>query len=378
MSHFLSDEQVRIRDVAREFAQVEVSPRAAEIDNKDEFPADLVRRAAELGLFGLMIPQEYGGLDAGITTTCVVLEEIGKASPSLAGMLSVQIALCPVSMNTAGTPEQKTKYLVPSASGENLMALSATEPSGMMNTAAHQTRLTPDGENYRLNGLKIFCTQGSATVYIVGGRTSVDGQEGYGAAIVEKGMPGFEVGKYENKLGWRGSNTGTLIFTDVLIPRENILGGILTGLGEVSGLGGLTGNLGHCASALGCAEGMLAKTIEYAKGRELYGQPMTALQPITYWLSEAWVKIEAARSLLYTTTRMVEEGRIDPNMIMACKVHVCETAFEVCNRLLQVWGGHGMMNDTGVHRYMRDARVDLIAEGASETMLSGIAQSILA
>jgi butyryl-CoA dehydrogenase len=376
MSKFLTEEQELMRNVAREFAQKEVEPRAVDIDKKDEFPADLVKRAAELNFFGLMIPEEYGGLNSGITTTCVVLEEIAKASPALAGLLSVQIALCPAALNMAGTEEQKQRFLVPSAKGEKLMALSSTEPSGAANMAAHQTRLTADGDGYRLNGLKIFCSQGSATVYLVGAKTSEDGTEGYGEVIVEQGMPGFEIGKYEEKLGWRGSQTGTLLFKDVYIPKENVIGSLLGGNMEI-GLGNLMGNLGHCASSLGCAEGLFDKTVAYVKQRTLYNMPMAVLQPMSYWLADSYTKIEACRSLLYTTTRMFDEYAFDPTMVMSCKAYICETVVDVCNKLLQMWGGNGMMNDVGVNRYLRDARTNTVAEGASEMMLSFLAQSIL-
>ena len=376
MSNFVTEEQELMRQVAREFATQEVEPRAIAIDKYDEFPADLVQRAAELNFFGLMIPEKYGGLGSDITTTCLVLEEIAKASPALAGFLSVQIALCPVAVNVAGTEAQKQKYLVPSARGENLMALSQTEPSGVGNLGAHQTVLTADGDGYRLNGLKIFCTQGSATVYLVSAKTSLNGQDGYGEVIVEKGMPGFEIGKYEEKLGWRGSQTGTILFKDVYIPKENVLGGLLTGNQDI-GLGSLTGNLGHSASSLGCAEGLLAKTIKYAKERNLYGVPMHMLQPMGYWLADSHAKIEACRSLLYTTTRLFDEYRFNPDMVMATKIYVCETAKEVCDRLLQMWGGSGIMTDVGINRYLRDARTNTIAEGASEILMTAISQSIL-
>lgn len=376
MSNFMTEEQVLMRNVAREYAQNEVEPRATEIDKKDEFPEDLVKRAAELNFFGLMIPEKYGGLGSDMSTACIVLEEIAKASPALAGFLSVQIALCPVAVNTAGTEDQKRRYLIPSAKGEKLMALSQTEPSGVGNIAAHQTALTPDGDGYRLNGLKIFCTQGSASVYLVAAKTSLNGQMGYGEAIVEKGMPGFEVGKYEDKLGWRGSQTGTILFKDVFIPKENILGGLLTGNQDI-GLGNLAGNLGHAAGSLGCAEGAFAKTVKYVKERNLYGVPMHMLQPLSYWLADAYTKIEACRSLLYTTTKMFDEGKIDPNMVFTCKIFICETAVQITSNCLQMWGGHGIMTDVGINRYLRDARTNTIAEGASEIYMSSIAQSVL-
>ena len=376
MSHFLTEEQTLMRNIAREFAQKEVEPRANDMDKNDELPIDLVKRAAELNLFGLMIPEQYGGLGSDMTTTCVVLEEIGKASPSLAGLFSVQIGLCPVAINSAGTEEQKQRLLVPAAKGEKLMALSVSEPSGNANFAAHQTALTPDGDGYRLNGLKIFCSQGSATVYIVGAKTELDGKAGYGEVIVEKGMPGFEIGKYEDKLGWRGSNTGTILFKNVYIPKENVIAGLLSGQRDIS-LGNLAGSLGHSAGALGCAEGIFAKTVAYVKERNLYGKPMTELQPISYWLADSYTKIEACRSLLYTTTRMFDEGRYDFNMGFSCKSYICETAVEVSEKLMKMWGGHGIMNDVGINRYVRDARTNTMAEGSSEILLSAIVHSIL-
>lgn len=377
MSHFLTDDQKAIQQVAREFAQTEVEPRANEMDATDELPEDLIGRVAELGFFGLAIPEEFGGLEAGMTTTCLVLEEIGKASPALAGLLSVQIALVPVSIAAAGTQAQKEKYLTAAARGEGVFALAHTEPVGGANVPAHQTRLTADGDGYLLNGLKVFCTQGTASVYMVGAHTSMGEYRGYGEVLVERGMAGFEVGKYEEKLGWRGSRTGTLLFHDVQIPPENILGGLLSGIKDI-GLGRLTGNLGHAAGALGCVEGMFDKTVDYAKNRSTATGMLADYQPLAYWLADAWVRIEACRSLLYTTTRMFDEGTIDDNMAMACKVHVCEESFEICHRLLQMWGGHGVMTEVGVNRYFRDARTNTIAEGSSETLLAQIAGTILA
>ena len=368
MSYFLTEEQELIRNAAREFAQNEVEPRANAIDKNDEFPSDLVKRCAELNFFGLSIPEKYGGLGANFTTACVVLEEIAKASPALAGLLSVQILLCPNALLAIGTEAQKEKYLPASARGERVFAWSSTEPSGTANLGSHETKLYPDGDGYKLNGLKIFCTQGNAEVYIVGTRTFEGDNEGYGLVLLEKGMPGFEIGKYEDKLGWRGSNTGTLIFKDVFVPKENILGPFLTGLAD-AGPGNQVGNLGHAASSLGCAEGLFEKTRKYVDKRELYGMPMSMLQPISYWLADAWTKIEACRSLLYSTTRLYDEGRGDSNLVSACKVFICETAVQVSNNLLQMWGGHGMMTDMGIHRYMRDARINTVAEGSSEIHL---------
>ncbi|MBI2963121.1 MAG: acyl-CoA dehydrogenase family protein [Deltaproteobacteria bacterium] len=384
MSYFLTEEQQAVRDTARKFAQKEVRPRAVEIDHEDRVPEDLVARCAELNFFALFVSPRYGGLGADLTTTCLVLEEIAKESPAFAGLLNVEIVLCPGSVEMLGSEAQKQKYLVPSAKGERLLAWSQTEPAGAANVMAHQTRLTPDGQGYRLNGVKIFCTQGTAKNYLVMARTSRNGTEGYGCAIVEQGMPGFVVARYEDKLGWRGTNTGTVMFNDVFIPPENVLGDLLSGNHDL-GVVNQASFLGHAATSLGCLEGMFERTLEYVKGRTLYGAPMTQVQPVAYWLAEIYAKIEACRSLLYTSARRLPtEGRrgfeeigIDGLLGSLCKAHVGETAVQGTNTLLQMWGGAGIMDRTGVNRYLRDARTKIVAEGATEMHYAILSAALL-
>ena len=384
MSQPLTEEQQAIRDTARKFAQKEIRPRALQIDHDDRVPDDLVARCKELNFFGLFVSPQYGGLGADITTTCLVLEEIAKESPAFAGLLNVEIVLCPHSIEVLGTKAQKQKYLVPSAKGERLLAWSQTEPSGAVNVMAHQTRLRPDGKGYRLNGLKIFSSQGTAKNYLVMARTSRNGQEGYGCAIVEQEMPGFVVGKYEDKLGWRGTNTGTVMFNDVYVPPENILGDLLTANHDL-GVVNQTSFLGHSATSLGCLEGMFDKTLEYVKGRTLYGAPMSHLQPISYWLADIYTKIEACRSLLYTSTRVLaasaegsgEVAGMDGLLGSLCKAYIGEIAVQGTNTLLQMWGGAGIMDRTGVNRYLRDARTKIVAEGSTEIHLAQISAALL-
>lgn len=376
MSYFLTEEQELIRNLAREFTKNEVEPRAAEIDAKDEFPADLVKRCGELGFLGVHIPEEYGGTNTGITTACVIIEEISKASPTLGGLLMIYTSW-PAGIAFGGTKEQKEKYLPGLATGEHLGTLAQTEPAGAMNIGAHETKLTRNGHGYILNGLKIFNTHGDATVWLVGARTSRNGDNGYGFVLVDKDTPGFEIGKNEKKLGWRGSGTGTVIFKDVHVPEENVLGDLINGAASF-GMGALYGNLTHAAASLGAAEGLFDKTLAYVKQRNLYGVPMTMLQPVSYWLADAYVKIEACRALLYDTTRLFEEGKVRPDLASACKAYICDTAFEITSRLMQLWGGHAIIDDTGINRYMRDARTALTAEGSSEMHLANISQIILA
>lgn len=373
----LTSEQEMLRDMVRSFARKEIEPVANEIDETETTPHHLIERCAELGLFGLYTPEEFGGSGTSLTSACIALQEIAKASPALAGLLSVQIVLCPAVVDLLGTPEQKARILGPSASGERLMAYSQTEPAGAANAAFHQSRLSPSGDAYVLNGAKLFCTQGEAETYLIFCKTSREGQEGYGCVVVEGNAPGFTIAPYEDKLGWRGTNTGSISFQDVPVRAEDILGDILT-----AGVDHKRANhisfIAHSATALGGLEGLYAKTLEYVKERQLYGSSMTALSPVKYWLAEIFAQIQACRALLYEAAQRMDEN-LDGGEAWGslCKAHICDTAFECSSRLLQLWGGSGMMNDTGVNRYFRDLRTKMIAEGASEMHYSIVALRFL-
>lgn len=378
MSYFLNDEQIQIRDLSRKFAKQALEPLATRIDEEESTPSSLIRQVAELGFFGLAIPQEFGGSGANLTTACVVLEEIAKVSPAFAGLLSVQMLLCPHAVMYLGTEEQKQRILPGAASGERLLAWSQTEPAGAGNVLHHQTKLTPDGPNYRLNGAKLFCTQGEAKTYLVMTKTRVGDQQGYGCVIVEQEAEGFHVAPYENKLGWRGTNTGGISFTDVLITPDNVLGPPLTATADLFLPVNMLSFIGHAVTSLGCAEGMLEKTVAFVRDRTLYDQPMHKLSPFTYQLADVYNKIEAMRCLAYNAARLHDEKRTDYAVIgSTCKAYVCNTAFECCNTLLQMWGGSGIMNSTGVNRYMRDARTNMIAEGATEMHTTRISRVAL-
>jgi alkylation response protein AidB-like acyl-CoA dehydrogenase len=376
MSHFITDEQTALRDAAQVFARREIESIATQIDRDEYTPPELTAKLAGQGFFGLLIPEEYGGAGADLTSCCLVLEELAKASPAFAGLVSVEMILCPQAILTAGTEEQKKRLLPKSATGERLMAFSQTEPSGAGNVEAHLTKLTPDGSNFRLNGGKLFCTQGEAKTYLVTCRTQLDGVRGYGCAIVEREAEGFSVAPYEHKLGWRGTNTGPINFTNVLVTEENILGDLLTSVQDFFLPVNQPSYLGHAATSVGCAVGMFEKTLSYVKERQLYGEPMYRLSPIIDRIGMAWSKIEAMRALLYTSTRLFDQGSRDLNGSI-CKAWICETAFEICNSLLQLWGGSGIMDSTGINRYFRDSRAKLIAEGSTEMHTDLIAKLVL-
>lgn len=374
---WLTDDQRALRDMAETFARNEIEPIANQIDLDEHTPDALVAKAAELGLYGLYTPVEYGGSGADLVSVCLVSEELAKASPSFAGMLTVQMVLCPKAVEILGTEEQKQRILPASAAGERLMAYSQSEPGGAANIASHLTKITPEGNGYRIDGAKLYCTQGSAKTYLVMGKSrNRDGAEGYCCVIVEADDEGFQVDPYEKKLGWRGTNTGPISFNDVFVSEDDVLGDILTG-GFSHRAANHANLLAHVATSIGCAQGLFDKTLDYVKQRRLYGKDMAELQPLGYWLAEAHAKIVAFRDLLYTTVREFEAGAMAPEKPNICKTLICEGAFDVCVKLVQMWGGSGIMNSTGVNRYMRDARANCVAEGATEMHYAIIANQLL-
>ena len=377
MLDWLSDDQRALRDMAQVFATKEVEPLATQIDRDEHTPDALIAKAADIGLFGLYTTPEYGGSGADLVSACLVSEEIAKASPAFAGALTVQMVLSPRTVEILGTDAQKERLLRASACGERVIAYSQSEPAGAANVAAHLTKLTPDGNGWRLDGAKLYCTQANAKVVLVMCKTvGRDGREGYGCIAVDMDRAGVEVMPYEHKLGWRGTNTGSINYNNIRIEDEDILGDVLTG-GFSHRPANHANVLAHAATSLGCAQGMFDKTLAYVKERRLYGRDMAELQPLSYWLAEAHAKLVAARALLYANARAFDAGAMEPAMGSVCKAWIGDTAFEVCAKLLQLWGGSGIMDATGVNRYMRDAKAKCIAEGASEMHYAIIANQLL-
>ncbi|WP_298692863.1 acyl-CoA dehydrogenase family protein [uncultured Sphingomonas sp.] len=376
MLDWLNDEQRALRDMAQEFSRNEVEPIATAIDLDEHTPDSLIAKAAEFGLYGLTTSPDYGGAGADIVSACLVSEEIAKASPAFAGALTVEMILCPMTVEILGTEEQKQRILPRSASGERVMAYSQSEPGGAANASAHISKVVPDGNGFVLNGAKLFCTQGPAKTYLVFAKTE-DGQgnTGYGCVVVEREDTGLDIAPYDDKLGWRGTNTGSIAFTDIRLEPDDILGDLLTG-GISNRRANQANVLAHAATSLGCAQGMFDKTLEYVKERRLYGKDMSELQPVSYWLAEAHAKIAACRALLYENARAFDAGTMQGGMSSVCKAWIGDTAFDVCARLLQLWGGSGIMNSTGINRYMRDAKAKCIAEGSSEIHYAIIANQL--
>jgi alkylation response protein AidB-like acyl-CoA dehydrogenase len=377
MLDWLNDEQRALRDMAEAFATKEVEPLAVQIDRDEHTPDALIAKAAEVGLFGLYTSSEYGGSGADIVSVCLVSEEIAKASPAFAGALTVQMVLSPKTVEILGTEEQKQRVLPKSASGECVIAYSQSEPAGAGNVSAHLTKLTPDGNGWRLDGAKLYCTQANAKLVLVMCKTfGRDGKEGYGCIMVDMTKAGVEVLPYDHKLGWRGTNTGSINYNNIRIEDEEILGNVLTG-GFSHRAANHANILAHAATSLGCAQGMFDKTLAYVKERRLYGKDMYELQPVSYWLAEAHAKLSAARALLYANARALDAGAMEPAMGSVTKAWIGDTAFDICAKLLQMWGGSGIMDSTGINRYMRDAKAKCIAEGASEMHYAIIANQLL-
>lgn len=377
MLDWLNDDQRALRDMAQAFAVKEVEPLAAQIDREEHTPDALIAKAADVGLFGLYTSPDYGGSGADLVSACLVSEEIAKASPAFAGALTVQMVLSPRTVELLGTEEQKQRLLPASASGDRVIAYSQSEPAGAANVASHLTKLTPDGNGWRLDGAKLYCTQANAKVVLVMCKThGRDGKEGYGCIAVDMDRAGVEILPYEHKLGWRGTNTGSINYNNIRIEDDDILGEVLTG-GFSHRPANHANVLAHAATSLGCAQGMLDKTLDYVKERRLYGKDMAELQPISYWLAEAHAKLVAGRALLYANARSFDNGAMEPAMGSVCKAWIGDTAFEVCAKLLQMWGGSGIMDATGVNRYMRDAKAKCMAEGASEMHYAIIANQLL-
>jgi butyryl-CoA dehydrogenase len=378
---WLNEDQRALRDMAATFARKELEPIANQIDLDEHTPDELVAKAAALGLYGLYTSPEYGGSGADMVSVCLVAEELAKASPAFAGMLTVQMVLCPKTVEILGTEEQRLRILTKNSSGERLMAYSQSEPAGAANIGHHLTKVTPDDASgiggYRIDGAKLFCTQGTAGTWLVMAKSKDrNGNEGYGCFVVEREDEGFEIAPHENKLGWRGTNTGPISFNNVFLSEDDVMGDILTA-GFSHRAANQANLLAHVATSVGCAQGLFDKTIDYVKQRRLYDRDMADLQPIGYWLAECHAKITTCRDSLYSTVREFEAGTMSPEKHNICKAFIGETMFDVCVKLVQMWGGSGIMNSTGVNRYMRDARAKCVAEGATEMHYAIIANQLL-
>lgn len=380
MSHFLlSEEHELMRNVARDFAKNEVAPVAKQLDATGEFPHEWVKKCAELGFLGIPIPEQYGGVGADALSECLVIEEIARESGSLALIIDAHTSLGCMPLLLEGTEEQKIKYLVPAAKGEKIMSFGLTEPGAGSDAGGSKTTAVLDGDEWVINGSKSWITNiGVAGTYIITAKTDPDkGNRGISAFIVEAGTPGFEVGKWEKKMGLNNSATGELFFRNCRIPKENLLGTLnkgfplfLKGLDE--------GRVAISAMAVGMAQGALDRAVAYAKERVQFGRPIAQFQAISFYLAEMATKIELARTLLYRVAKMRDEHLPYTKEAAMLKLFASEMCCWVCDRAVQIHGGNGYSKEFEVERFMRDAKLLTIGEGTSEVCKIVIGGHVLA
>ena len=378
MDFGLTREQELVRQMVKEFAVNEVKPIAAEIDETERFPMENVKKMGELGMMGIPFPKELGGSGGDVLSYIIAVEELSKVCATTGVILSAHTSLCASLLYENGTPAQKEKYLVPLAKGEKIGAFGLTEPGAGTDAAGQQTTAILEGDNYILNGSKIFITNGGvADTFIVFAMTDKSqGTRGISAFIVEKNFPGFSIGKKEDKLGIRASSTTELIFEDCVIPKENLVGKEGKGFGiAMKTLDG--GRIGIAAQALGIAEGALEEAIKYMKERKQFGRPISAFQGLQWMVAEMSTKIEAARFLVYKAAWLKENKQPYSVDAARAKLYAAEVAMDVTTKAVQLFGGYGYTKEYPIERMMRDAKITEIYEGTSEVQKMVISGSLL-
>ena len=378
MNFTLTKEQELVRQMVRDFAVNEVKPIAAEIDATERFPMENVKKMGELGMMGIPFPTEFGGAGGDVLSYILAVEELSKVCATTGVILSAHTSLCASLINENGTPEQKEKYLRDLCTGNKIGAFGLTEPGAGTDAAGQQTTAVLDGDNYILNGSKIFITNGGvADTFIVFAMTDKSkGTKGISAFIVEKGFPGFSIGKKEDKLGIRASSTTELIFENCVVPKENLIGREGKGFGiAMKTLDG--GRIGIAAQALGIAEGALDEAIKYMKERKQFGRPIAAFQGLQWMVAEMSTKIEAARFLVYKAAWLKENKQPYSIDAARAKLYAAEVAMDVTTKAVQLFGGYGYTKEYPVERMMRDAKITEIYEGTSEVQKMVISGSLL-
>jgi len=378
MNFELTEEHKMIRDAARDFAQTELLPGVIERDENQTFPTEQIKKLGELGFMGMMVNPKYGGAGMDTISYVLAMEEISKIDASCSVVMSVNNSLVCWGLETFGNEEQKEKYLKPLATGEMIGAFCLSEPEAGSDATSQQTTAIDKGDYYLLNGTKNWITNGSsASVYLVIAQTDVDkGHKGINAFIIEKDMNGFVVGAKENKLGIRGSDTHSLMFTDVKVPKENRIGkdgfGFTFAMKTLSG-----GRIGIAAQALGIASGAYELALEYSKERKAFGKEISKHQAIAFKLADMATEIEAARLLCLKAAWLKDNGKNYDMLGAMAKVFASETAMKTTVEAVQVHGGYGFVKEYHVERLMRDAKITQIYEGTSEIQRIVISRSIL-
>lgn len=373
-----SKQHEMLRQMYREFAVNEVEPIAAQVDEEEMFPCDTVEKMARCGILGIPFSKEYGGESGDYLGYAMAVEELSRVCATTGVIVSAHTSLGAAPIAEFGNKEQKEKFLIPMAKGEKLGAFGLTEPNAGTDAAGQQTTAVLDGDEYILNGSKIFITNaGYAQVYVVMAMTDKSkGTRGISAFIVEEGTPGFTIGKKEKKLGIKGSATCELIFENCRIPKENLLGkegqGFKIAMKTLDG-----GRIGIAAQALGIAQGALDKTVEYVKERKQFGRSLAKFQNTQFELADMKTKVEAARLLVYKAANRKDSGLSYSNEAAMAKLYAAEVAMEVTTKAVQLHGGYGYTREYPVERMMRDAKITEIYEGTSEVQKMVISSNLL-
>ena len=382
MNFNLNKTQELFRQMIREFAEKEVKPLAAEIDEQERFPQETVEKMAKLGIFGIPVPKQYGGAGGDNLMYSIAVEELSRCCATTGVVVSAHTSLCMAPILKFGTEEQKMKYVPKLASGEWIGAFGLTEPNAGTDAAGQQTTAVLDGDEWVINGNKIFITNaGHANVYIVIAMTDKSlGTKGISAFIMEATTPGFSVGKKELKMGIRGSATAELIFNNCRIPKENLLGKV----GEGFKIAMMTldgGRIGIASQALGIAQGALDETVKYTKERKQFGKAIAKFQNTQFQMADLKTKIEAARLLVRSAAFKEDEHTANPKINFSAdaamaKLYAAEVAMEVTTKCVQFHGGYGYTREYPVERMMRDAKITEIYEGTSEVQRMVIAGNL--
>lgn len=374
----LNEEQELLKKTVRDFAESEIAPKASEMDEREEYDLSLWNKMAEMGLSGIPYPEDYDGSGMDNLSYAIAVEELSRVCGSSGVLVSAHTSLCAWPIYALGTEDQKKKYLAPLCSGEKIGAMGLTEPSAGSDAAALKTTAVKEGNEYVLNGTKIFITNAFiAETYVVFASTDKSkGHRGISAFIVEKGTPGFTFGKKEHKMGIRASATYELVFENCRIPAENLLGEEGQGFKIVMmTLDG--GRIGIAAQALGIAQGAFEQAVNYSKVREQFGKPISANQGLQWMLADMATQIEAARLLVYQAAYLKDTKQPYAKQAAMAKLFASETAMAVTTKAVQVFGGYGYTREYPVERMMRDAKITEIYEGTSEVQRMVVAANIL-
>lgn len=374
----LTDEQQDLQKMVQEFVKKEIAPKAAHYDHTEEFPWDNIKKMAALGLMGIPVPEAYEGTELDTVSYMLTIEEISKACAATGAILAVHTSAGTMPILLFGTEEQKQKYIPPLANGEKVGAFALTEPGAGSDASRVTTTAVPDGNDYVLNGTKCFITNGGAAeTYVVFASTDrTKGVKGITGFIVEKGTPGFIIGKKEEKMGIRASSTTELIFENCRIPKGNLLG--KTGEGFKIAMVVLDGaRIGIGAQAVGIAQGAYEEALQYAKVREQFGKPIAAQQAVSFMLADMAIEIEAARQLVHHAAALKDAGRPYGKEAAMAKTFASDVAVRVALDAVQIMGGYGYSREYPVERMLRDAKITQIYEGTNQIQRVVIAGHIL-